>query len=176
MKKSYYISFGAVMSAVAVSILFLTGVFPYATYGLPAFAGGAFLPLVIEFGPRKAVLPYLSAALLGLLVAPDKEAAILFAFFFGYYPIIKSLIEKNNFAFVRILLKFLCFNLSVAVAYSIIVFLLGMREIFSEFAFLGQFVIVGVLLLANVVFLLYDIALTNLAEFYIIILRPKFKK
>lgn len=176
MKKSYYVSFGAVMSAAAVGILFLTGVFPYATYGLPALAGAAFLPLVIEFGPRKALLPYFAASLLGLFIAPDKEAAVLFVFFFGFYPIIKSAIEKSNSSFYRILLKFLCFNLFVTLAYLVIVFLLGIREVLSEFAFLGQFVIVGVLLFANLAFFLYDMALTNLARLYLFILRPKFKK
>ena len=37
---------------------------------------------------------YAAVAVLSLLFAADKEAALLFVLFFGYYPVLKSFLER----------------------------------------------------------------------------------
>lgn len=88
------IAFGGVLSGLAVILMFLTGIFPFAEYALPAMAGALLIIMVIEYGYRYALLCFFAVAVLSLLVGPNKEAAVLFAGFFGYYPILKGVLER----------------------------------------------------------------------------------
>ena len=94
MSKSKQIAAGGIASSLCLLLMFLTGVFPFATYALPAMAGTLLVVVVLELNRATAVMVYVSVSLLSLFIAPDKEAALVFIFFFGYYPILKGLIEQ----------------------------------------------------------------------------------
>lgn len=163
MKKSGYISLGGISAALSL-VCMLLAYFPYFTYLLPALAGFMLIPLVYEIGCRYALSVYLVTATASFFLC-EKEAAILYIFFFGLYPIIKSVFEtKIRNKTVEYILKFLFFNFSVIVAYLIIVNVFGIpldtSERFSKYT-------VAVLLIAgNLTFAFFDVALTRMISMY----------
>lgn len=164
MRQSSKVALGGVMGALAVACMLLT-VFPYMTYALPAAAGVMLIPIVIELGLKTGWMVYAVAALLSLLVAPDKEAAILFVAFFGYYPLIKAALERLNKRVVEWAVKLAVFNAAMIAAYLVLLFVLGLDpEAFELFGIQLPYVF---LLLGNGVFVIYDVALTNVITLYV---------
>ena len=95
---------------------------------------------------------YCAVAILSLLMAPDKEAAALFAFL-GYYPILKPRMDRLP---LRWLWKGLLFNAAICVMYFLLLNVLGMAELAAEFSEAGGVVLGLTLLLGNVTFFLMD--------------------
>lgn len=142
-------------------------------YTLPALAGALLIIIVIEINMKWAFVTYASVGLLSIFITPDKEAAILFVLFLGYYPVLKSIIEKIKNRYIEWIVKLLCFNFSVIIAYTLIINVFGMMVVFDEFGDFGQYTFAILLALANIVFVIYDIALTKAISSYINWLRPK---
>jgi len=90
--------------------------------------------------------------LLCFLMAPDKEAAVVFAFL-GYYPIIKPKIDRMP---LRWLWKLLLFNAMIFLAYSVLIYLLGIAQVASEFRQLGLWLTGITLLLGNLCLFVLD--------------------
>ena len=172
-KKSAQIALGGLFSALCVVLMFMTGLFPFATYALPALAGGMLVAVVVEMGAKTALTVYASAALLSLFIVADKEAALMFAFFFGYYPILKEKLEKLPSRLIEYIAKFGVFNAAVISAFLLMVKIFGFSEIAQEFGELGKYGIWIMLGLGNITFLLYDIALTRYISLYVHVLRKK---
>ena len=86
---------GGIVAALSVATMFLTAVIPTLTYALPAVAGVLLVVMVIDVGKKWAFGVYAAVSLLSLLVLPDKEAAVLYVFFFGLYPIFKSVLAAR---------------------------------------------------------------------------------
>ena len=90
--------------------------------------------------------------MLSLLLAPDKEAAIVFVFL-GYYPIVKPRLDRSR---GKWLWKGLLFNGAVLAAYWVLLRLLGMEALAEEFQELGSVMCVVLLVLGNLTFFLLD--------------------
>ena len=175
-RASARVALGGSMGALSLLLLFLSGVFPFATYALPAAAGVALMPVVVEIGYRWALAVYGGISILGLLFAPDKEAALLFVFFLGYYPIIKARIERLSSRLLQWLCKLGLLNIAIALVYFIMVRLLGLTAVIEEFGQMGTGLIAGLWVLANVTGVVYDIALTRVISMYVHWFRPRFLK
>ena len=171
MKQSKRIALGGLLSALSLVFLFMTGLFPFATLALPALAGALFAALVIECGTVAAVCAYLSVSLLGIMLTPDQTAAILFLAFFGYYPILKSLLEQKAKK-AEWLLKLLTAAAAMTACYLVFRFLFPDPELIALPAWLLPIGLIGGL----VIFILYDIALSRLIGWYLCVLRPKLTK
>ena len=109
-RKSYSTALGGIVASLAIVLMFFTGVFPFATYALPALAGLLMVVIVIDFDYKWALSVYAVVSILALLITPDREAAIMFIAFFGYYPTLKSIFEKLKSRVLEWILKFLVFN------------------------------------------------------------------
>ena len=96
-----------------------------------------------------------AVAILGLLVGPDKESAMLFLLL-GYYPIVKPSLDRLPLSWLWKLLLFQCV---VAIAYLILIYLLGMKQLVREYTELGLWFFMAMLIIGNVTFLLLDKAL-----------------
>lgn len=148
------------MAAVAMVVMNLGGLIPVATFVCPMIC-----MLILAFvckmcGRRIGWAWYGAVAILSMLMAPDKEAAAVFAFL-GSYPIIKPGIEKHKGAFV---LKLLYFNVLVFIMYGLLIRVLGMDQIVAEYQELG-IVLTGVMLvMGNATFFLLDRALNRLLK------------
>ena len=82
------IALGGILAALAVVLMNMGTLIPVATYVCPMLCM-LLLQLVLKIcGSRIAWAWYGAVAILSLLMAPDKEAAVVFLAL-GYYPILK---------------------------------------------------------------------------------------
>lgn len=125
MKQSSKTAFGGILTALSVVLMFLTGVIPFLTFALPALAGALLILIVMEIGSKWALCVYAAVSILSLLVVADKEAAMMYAAFFGYYPVIKSFLESKLPRVFEWIVKFLIFNAAMVLAYLVIILCSG---------------------------------------------------
>lgn len=162
MKTVKKITFSAVM-ACAATVIMLIAYFPYFTYAVPAVAGLCIMITVMEIDCKWAFLTYITSAFLSLIFA-EIESKLIFVFFFGFYPIIKSVIERLSKLILEWILKILTFNICVIFVYGVFENLLFTSTENAEmFANYGKLIL---LLIGNVVFVVYDIALSRLSTVY----------
>lgn len=133
LKQSGKVALGGIMGALSLMIMFLTA-FPYMTYALPAIAGAVLIPVVIELGSKWAWMVYACVSFLSLLIAPSLEAKVMFIAFFGYYPIVKALLERQKNRVLEWVLKYLVFNVAVVSAYLLSLRFSGWTRIPSLFS------------------------------------------
>ena len=174
MKQSSKTALGGIVSALSITLMLLTGVIPFMTYALPLAAGALLILMVIEINKRWAFVVYAAVSLLAVFLVPDKEAAVFYVAFFGYYPIIKSTLEKHLKIVVEWIVKLLIFNVSTVAGYMFTTYVLGIP--FEEMAEFGRYSIFILLALANVVFIAYDIMLTKFITLYLKRFRKSFHK
>ena len=90
MKNSMKLALCGMMAALSTVLLFLTGAAPVATLALPAIAGCLLIPVVVEVGLPWAFGVYGVCSVLGVFLAPDRQALACLFCALGYeYP------EKN---------------------------------------------------------------------------------
>ena len=164
MKASFKVSLGGIAAALGLVLMFLTFLVPVGTYAFPAFAGILLAVIVIEIGYGYAVAVFAATALLSFLLITDKEAALLYAIFLGYYPILKSMIERIKSRIAQYLIKLNVFNITMIAAYFIAVNLLSMPT--DSFSVMGISLPWLFLLIGNAVFVLYDLCVTRLVTIY----------
>ncbi len=173
-KVSYKVSLGGIVSALCLVLMFLTAVFPPLNITLPLFAGMLMTVVAIEVSPSWAWVTYATVAILSFFITPDKEAAIFFTFFFGFYPILKDTLEKIKSKILKWLLKFVVFNIAIVIIYQLTVKLLGTVDLIEEFGFMKQFMLPGLIIMFNGIFILYDITLSMVKTAYLKWFRPTF--
>ena len=170
-KRSKRMALCGMMTALAVVVMLLGGAIPLATFCCPVLASLALIPLLLEYGRKWTLMAYAAVAALGLMLSPDKEAALLFAFL-GYYPALKPALDKIGSRALRVIVKLGVFNLAAGSMLLSIAFVLRMDAIVAEYTAMG--VAGGILfaLLANITMLLYDRMLVIMAVAYVRKLRP----
>ena len=137
---------GGVLAALAVVVMCLGTIIPVATYVCPMLCALLLQAVLKTCGVRIAWAWYGAVAILSLLLAPDKEAAAVFAFL-GYYPIVKPRLDKTR---LRWLWKGLLFNASVLVR------VFGLAQVAEDFEEIGVVMLIVLLILGNVTFFLLD--------------------
>lgn len=103
------LAFGGIISALTLICLFLCSVLTFNTAALLCLSSVLIGTMVIEGGFKRAILCYLTVSILSLILAVDKTVSLAFILFFGYYPILKALIEKINRLYAEIAIKFILF-------------------------------------------------------------------
>ena len=140
------------LAAVAVVLMSIGTILPIATYAAPVLCmllGQVVLKLC---GSRIAWAWYGAVSVLSLLMAPDKEAAAVFAVL-GYYPIVKPKLDRLKLPW---LWKGALFNGSILLMYWILLNLIGVSQLIEEFTGMGIAMTVVLLVLGNVTFILLD--------------------
>ncbi len=158
MRNARQMALGGVLAALAVVIMTMGALIPFATYVCPMLCTVLLSYVCFFCGNRTGWAWYAAVVLLSLMLCPDKEAAAVFLGL-GYYPIIKPKIEK---APLRWLWKALLFNSTAIVMYLALIYLFGMAYLLAEFMELGILGLAVTLLLANVCFFLLDRVLSML--------------
>lgn len=121
---------------------------------------------VVENGIKGGLFVFAGSTILGFLIVPDKTSMILYALFFGYYPIVKSLAERIDRAVLRWAVKLVVMNAALAV---ILKFFGEMIFDLSTFKY-GVWVFAAMF---NVAFILFDIAISMIVELYMRRFRKK---
>ncbi len=143
---------GGVLAALAVVIMSMGTLIPIATYVCPMVCALLLQVVLKTCGSRTAWAWYGAVALLGLLMAPDKEAAGVFAFL-GFYPIVKPRLDRTR---AKWLWKALLFNGMTLLLYGLLLWVFGMAELAAEFREMGAALTALTLLLGNLTFFLLD--------------------
>lgn len=175
MKNSAKTAIGGIVASLSLVIMLLSAVLPFLEYALPAIAGSMLVLIVIELNKKWALCAYVAVSLLSILILANKEAAMMYIAFFGYYPILKPFFEskiKNNILCWAA--KAVVFNAAVVAAYLIIVYIFGIP--IEDIDKHGAKMIPMLLLLGNTMFVLYDICITRLVTLYIKKWQKKFRK
>lgn len=146
------IALGGVLAALAVAIECMGTLIPVATFICPMLCMLLLAIVVRRSGNRIGWAWYGAVAILGALLAPDKEAAAVFIFL-GYYPILKP--KMDNLP-LKWLWKALLFNAAIVLMYWVLLHLFGMAELMAEFAEMGTVLTLVTLLMGNITFFLLD--------------------
>ena len=146
------IAFGGMMAALAMTIMCLGGLIPIATFTCPVISMLILAYVTKICGKRIGWAWYGAVSILGLMLAPDKEAAAVFTFI-GFYPIVKPAFDRMKFALV---LKGILFNALILLMYGLLIYLMGMNELAEEFRDMGRIMTFITLILGNAVFFLLD--------------------
>ena len=171
---------GAMITALSVVILIPSAVQVF-VYTLPAMAGMLTMLAVVEIDKKWAIGSYVATSLIGLLFVANKEAVVYYVAFFGYYPVVKALLESKMPRVAEYILKFLIFNVSIILSGVVLVKVFGMPYndllgIDGESAFFTKYALPIMLGMGNVVFILYDVALTRLLTAYVLVWQKRFRK
>lgn len=172
MKNTKKITFCGLIAALSVVFMLLSYI-PYLTYSAPAIAGIFMMIIAIELSRKWAYAAYIVSSVLIFLLA-ENEAKILYILFFGIYPIVKGSIEGLRRRVPEYILKFLLFNAAMLLDVLATVYLLGIP--FDTGSFTGVYFYLAFAILANVFFIVYDIALTRLIMLYMYRLHGRIKK
>lgn len=151
----------AMLAALSLVVLYLASLAPSGRWGLAALAGIAPGLAVVSGGLASGFLTYGAAALLGLLLVPDKGLALLFLLLFGLYPPLKSLMERPKNRLAQYGCKLVYFNVVLTVFCLVLsgLFMPMLPDLLQNALWLCY-------LGGNAVFLAYDFGLTKLLWFY----------
>ena len=172
LKQNAKITFCAVTSALA-AVFMLLSYFPYFTYAAPAVAGLLMIMIVIEVNVKWAFTAYAVSSVLVFLFA-EPESRLMYICLFGYYPILKALIERINRVSVEWILKLAVFNAAVLLIYGVFSFIFDISV--DDFSALGKYGAYIFLAVGNVAFVFYDIAISRMSMLYMARLHDKVKK
>lgn len=148
------------LAALAVVIMCLGGMIPFATYVCPVLCCVLCCVVLNTCGKKFAWVWYVAVSLLSLLLGPDKEAAGIFLVL-GYYPIIKPIFDRNRLAW---LWKGLFFQAVILAFYLGLIYLLGLSELAGEFGEFGAIGLIIMLIMGNLVFFLLDRVLSTVQK------------
>ena len=164
-QKTHELALASILGATAVVLLMLGGIVPLSTYACPVLASLAILVAGEECRTRRAWLCFVAAAILGLLLGPDKESALLFAFL-GYYPLLQPKLDKLRPAPVRIAAKLALAVAAVGAMYALILFVFRLDAVVQEFYAASPAVLWTTIALGVLLFFMYDLALHRLGALY----------
>lgn len=167
---SFNIAFGGMISALCVVLEFSVGILPLFLYIFPMICGLLMTILLDECGMKISLCAYVGVSVISFLIAPDKEAALIYAAFFGYYPMARAFIMKLKNPRMQLLIKLALFNSAMICSYSILIRIIGLEAAgFGE----GKWMIVAFLIVGNAAFFAFDITLGRVLLLYQIKYRGK---
>lgn len=176
MRTSYKVSLGGMIMALSTLCMTATNLFPAASFALPAIAGFLIIPVNLELGKKWAFSVYVGVSLLSIFISSDHTAIISFVAFFGYYPIVKGIIEKLRRSVLEWIIKILLLNCAILVGILITLAFFGFEMLLLEYGEFGKIGILVYILCLNGAFVLFDIALTRMITLIILKFIPLLKK
>lgn len=163
--KTKAIAFCGIAVAVIILLLFMAGIIDVLDYTACAICGLVVTFILIEFGTSSALGVYLASSFLSLLILPSKIATILFIAFCGWYSFVKRYLERLRMPF-DIILKLLLFNVVLCVIFAVTKFALMIENESSP-------ILIGLFILCNFTFIIYDKLITKLIWLYVNVYRKK---
>ena len=145
--ESRKIALSGVFGSLAAVLMLMGGILPLATYVAPA-----------------------------LFVVPDKEMSLIFVFFLGFYPLLKASIERMRSRAAQWAVKLAVFNACIVGMYGIILFLFPIGAVVEEFESMGIPFTGLLLLMGNVTFVIYDVAVARIIGLYCARFRARLMK
>ena len=157
-----------VLVALFVIILYLGCAIEVLDLTMSAIVSLLVVVIVIEMGYKYAWFAYLATAILSLILLPQKTPAIFYTCFMGFYPIIKSHVERFNSAVVRWTIKLVTGNVALVAMFLLI-------RYFVPDEFETGIMLITTYILGLAAFVMYDVALTKLITLYFAMIRDRIK-
>lgn len=158
-KKTRALTLSALFTALCVITLYFASVWPTGQLGIAAFASLFVAAAVIESGLSYGILVYIVSSGLGMLLLPVKTAPLLYALFFGFYPVLKHLAGRVMQTALQWALKILVFNAALTAVHFLI------KDIFHNITYRPGGIVI-LYLGANVVFTVFDYGYSKVLRFY----------
>lgn len=157
------------LTALGAAIMYISNLLPTGRLAAIAIAGLFSAAAVVHCGTAHGFGVFAATALLSAIIVPDKGNVLMYAAFLGYYPVLKSVIERMKGIPAVWAAKLALFNVVFAILW------LTAREILmADFSGMDYAWIV-IQLAANIVFVLYDRGLSGLIWYYITKVSTKIK-
>ena len=138
----------AMITAPSVVLMLLGGILELGMYACPLFVSLSFIPIGEKYGRKYHVLLYAATALLCFFLVPNWEENLMFAGFFGWYPIVRPMLQKLP-KLLCWLVKLMLFNGAVIAIEWLLMTLIAPEA-------MGGVLLWILLALGNVTFLAYD--------------------
>ncbi len=151
------LSFSAIICALGVVILFLGSVIEVIDITMAAMASFLIIVCMIEVNGYMPLLVYTATSTLAFLLLPNKTVVLIYALFFGFYPILKNRLERLPFALSWIS-KFAVFNVVIGIYY-----VFAKKLLFPDIDSIRLYIA----LLVNVIFFTLDLAQTLFVTAYV---------
>lgn len=170
---AFKVALGGICSAVCLLSMFCSGFLPMLSYTIPTFAGFLMVVMIVEADKNWAIATYVAVSLLCIFVTPNYEATLLFILFMGYYPILKFYLDKKKNKVLVWICKFGIFNAAVVIFYLAFQYIFTSVDMMEGMEMFGRYAVFVLWGAANIFFLIYDFALTQLIDIYINWFRKK---
>ncbi len=170
MKPTKKIALSAIFTALCVIIMLLGSIIQVLDLSTVALASIVVMVSMIELGKTWALGVYTASSLLAMILLPDKFAALVFALFIGFYPVLKEPLNKIKSLVLSYLARFLCFNIFFTAMILIEPFFQNAE---NTFHISYQVFIVLSYLFMNIVFFVFDFSLEKVAITYITSIKPR---
>ena len=154
------LAFTALATAGAMVMLYLGLLFPAMALTFAALAAVFVTVTVIEGGLYYGLFCFVATSILGLVLAPG-ASAMLYIFFLGGYPLVKSIAEARKSRILEWVIKYAAFFVGLLMYMTILRYAFLAAVPFAEQAI--PIIIVG----GAVVFLVYDIGMSKLIGLYL---------
>ncbi|WP_315067526.1 hypothetical protein [uncultured Clostridium sp.] len=156
--KAKHIAENGIITALTLAILYSASIIPISTLSILTVASCLIPISIIRTSIKNTILVYIASSILSFFLVTI-NIAMYYILFFGIYGIIKYFIEKVRNMPIELILKLLIFNILLAVIYFIGINLLINLDV--------KFPLYIIWIIAQVVFLIYDYALTLIISFYL---------
>jgi len=156
--KSKQIALCGLLTALAVVSMVLAGVIGIGTFLGPMLAMAILLPVLEEYGEKTALASYAAAAIIGVLIVPEIELAMVYTAF-GWYPILRPRLNRIFSRFLRPIVKIAICAAVILLLYGVLLRAFGMTADLLEATLLFN---AALLLLGILTFLITDLALERL--------------
>lgn len=147
-----------ILIALTLMILYASSIIPINTLSILALASCLIPISIIRTSIKNTILVYVASSILSFFLAKF-NIALYYTLFFGIYGLIKYLIEKVGNIVIEIFLKLISFNILLTIIYFIsTIFLISINIKFPLYV---------VWLIGQLMFLIYDYALTLVISYYL---------
>lgn len=136
------------MAALSVVLMVLGAILELGMYACPLFAGLCFIPIGQKYGRNYHITLYVASSILCFLMVPNMEENLMFAGLFGWYPIVRPVLQKLP-KVIRWICKLAIFNVVVIAIEWLVMTILVPEAI-------GGTLLWVLLILGNITFLAYD--------------------
>lgn len=161
--KTRKVALAGLLTALAAGLLLLGSLLEMLDISMAALAALVVMVALIELKWKWALGVYAAASLLSLLILPT-AAGVVFAGFLGYYPVLKTVLDRIRNKPLQWAAKIGCFALFTGVAY---LMLRLFADPNSEWLTAAGWLIP----IAAVTFVVFDFCLSRLAVFYLVRIR-----
>lgn len=172
-KKAFRVALGGICSAICLLAMFCSGFLPMLSYAIPTFAGFIMVVMIVEVNKSWAFATYCAVSLLCIFTTPNYEASLLFILFMGYYPILKFYLDQKQNKLMVWVIKFAVFNAAIVIFFLAFQFIFTSVDMLEGMEMFGRYAVLVLWAMANVFFLVYEYALTQLTDMYINWFRKK---